>query len=232
MGLASNEKLQRMTQLERAIEWHEEQRKANAARGAAPAAPVVKVKNLGALRVRGSGRKSLRPARVWTRGWASEDRKTRCTITPRSIPRVVPRRVNPKSIRRTRGRTTTTASRGEDGRQRGRWVGVPGEPCVVPAADAEDAGILPPPPGPPPSVAPPKDLLRGRLRGRPQARPRAPRPGPRLAPRLGRLRGLLPALLRSFRRPGLLPGLPGLGRASRATASRTASRRAHRRGGR
>ena len=55
MGLASNEKLQRMTQLEKAIEWHEEQRKANAARGAAPAAPVVKVKNLGALRVRGSG---------------------------------------------------------------------------------------------------------------------------------------------------------------------------------
>ena len=33
MGLASNEKLQRMTQLEKAIEWHEEQRKANAARG-------------------------------------------------------------------------------------------------------------------------------------------------------------------------------------------------------
>lgn len=55
MGIASNEKLQRMTQLEKAIEWHEEQHTANAARGAAPAAPAVKVKNLGALRVRGSG---------------------------------------------------------------------------------------------------------------------------------------------------------------------------------
>ena len=150
----------------------------------------------------------MRPARVWTRGWASEDRKTRCTITPRSIPRVVPRRVNPKSIRRTRGRTTTTASRGRRATTRTMGGGFPGSLALCRRRTLRTRGYFLRPLVHPRVSPSPKDLLRGRLRGRPQARPRAPRPGPRLAPRLGRLRGLLPALLRSFRRPGLLPGLP------------------------
>ena len=231
MGLASNEKLQRMTQLEKAIEWHEEQRKANAARGAAPAAPVVKVKNLGALRVRGSGSEIVAAGARVDSGLGERRPQDSVYYHPTLNPTGRPPPGKPQKYKANAGAYDDDGVAGEEGDNEDDGWGVPGEPCVVPAADAEDAGILPPPPGPPPSDAPPPRTSSGAASGAAPRPAPGPPPGPRLAPRLGRLRGLLPALLRSFRRPGLLPGLPG-GRTSRTTASRTASRRAHRRGGR
>eukprot|EP00740_Mantoniella_antarctica_P016588 CAMPEP_0181373738 /NCGR_PEP_ID=MMETSP1106-20121128/15571_1 /TAXON_ID=81844 /ORGANISM="Mantoniella antarctica, Strain SL-175" /LENGTH=241 /DNA_ID=CAMNT_0023491521 /DNA_START=76 /DNA_END=797 /DNA_ORIENTATION=- len=53
MGLGSNEKNQRIKQLEDSVVWHEEQRVANEAKPPAPAPVVPKVKNIGALQKTG-----------------------------------------------------------------------------------------------------------------------------------------------------------------------------------
>ena len=82
LGLASNEKLDRIKVLERAIEEREEERRAKAAKGAPEPAPAVKVKTIGALRARGT-RLSPRGRRGSTRVWESGDRRTRCTTTRR-----------------------------------------------------------------------------------------------------------------------------------------------------
>ena len=64
LGLASNEKLDRIKVLERAIEEREEERRAKAAKGAPEPAPAVKVKTIGALRARGTEIVAAGTARV------------------------------------------------------------------------------------------------------------------------------------------------------------------------
>ena len=156
MGIASNEKLQRMTQLEKAIEWHEQQRTANAARGAAPAAPAVKVKNLGALRVRGSGTEIVAAGARVDSGLGERRPQDSVYYHPTLNPTGRPPPGKPQKYKATAGAydddDDDVAEEDED--EDDGW-GIPGEPRVAPAANAEDTGILPPPPGPPPSIAPP-----------------------------------------------------------------------------
>ena len=162
MGFGSNEKNQRIKQVEDAIVWHEEQRKKNATKVAAPAPVLPKVKNFGALQATG---KELAVSSTQLRTGLGERRPQDSVYYHPSLNptgRAPPGK--PQKYKAVVDREEEVAPEEEDDDEEVPETGFelilpppPGPPPGTVQAEAEESA--PPPPPPPPPGPPPGRAL-------------------------------------------------------------------------